>query len=144
MFGLDDVINTGLKIIDKVIPDPKAKAEAQQKLLELKQNGELKIEEFAVKREEIAATDRDSARKREMEVKDKVPATLAFIVVICTFSTLGFVLTGKVALTGEQGLVVGTIIGAVTTFVTQVLNYYFGSTSSSSQKNATINNLINK
>ena len=29
MFGIDDIINTGLKIIDKVIPDPTAKAQAQ-------------------------------------------------------------------------------------------------------------------
>ena len=42
MFGIDDLIGAGLKILDKVIPDPTAKAEAQLKLLQLKQAGEFK------------------------------------------------------------------------------------------------------
>ena len=41
MFGVDDIISVGMKILDKVIPDPTAKAEAQAKLLELQQQGEL-------------------------------------------------------------------------------------------------------
>lgn len=35
------VLDLGAKILDKFIPDPKAKAEAQQKLLEMHQKGEL-------------------------------------------------------------------------------------------------------
>ena len=41
MFGIDDVIGVGMKILDKVIPDPAQKAEAQAKLLELQQQGQL-------------------------------------------------------------------------------------------------------
>jgi hypothetical protein len=41
MFGIDDIINTGLKIIDKVIPDPQAKAQAQLELQKLAQDGKL-------------------------------------------------------------------------------------------------------
>ena len=41
MFGIDDIINVGMKILDKVIPDPTAKAEAQAKLMELQQQGRL-------------------------------------------------------------------------------------------------------
>jgi uncharacterized membrane protein (DUF106 family) len=41
MFGIDDIISVGMKILDKVIPDPTAKAEAQAKLLELQQQGRL-------------------------------------------------------------------------------------------------------
>lgn len=36
-----DIIGIGAKLIDKLIPDPKAKAEAVQKLKELEQTGEL-------------------------------------------------------------------------------------------------------
>ncbi len=36
------IIEAGLGIIDKVIPDPAQKAEAQRKLIELQQTGELK------------------------------------------------------------------------------------------------------
>lgn len=41
MFGIDDIISVGMKILDKVIPDPTAKAEAQAKLVELQQQGRL-------------------------------------------------------------------------------------------------------
>lgn len=41
MFGIDDIIGVGMKILDKVIPDPQAKAEAQEKLLELQRQGRL-------------------------------------------------------------------------------------------------------
>lgn len=141
MFGIDDIINTGLKIIDKVIPDPAARAEAQAKLLELQQNGELKLEEFDVKREEIAKDDRNSARQMQVETHSIVPPILAGIVIVSAFCIITYVLSGKVALTGEQGLVVGTIIGGVMGYITQVLNYYFGSTSSSQRKDATIRDM---
>jgi len=39
MFGIDDIIGVGMKSLDKVIPDPAAKAEAQAKLVELQQQG---------------------------------------------------------------------------------------------------------
>lgn len=35
MFGIDDIITAGLKIIDKVIPDPTEKAKAQAQLMQL-------------------------------------------------------------------------------------------------------------
>jgi hypothetical protein len=41
MFGIDDIVGAGLKILDKVIPDPAAKAEAALKLQQLAQDGHL-------------------------------------------------------------------------------------------------------
>lgn len=41
-FGWDTIIQTGLGIIDKLIPDPKQKAEMKLKMLELQQQGEFK------------------------------------------------------------------------------------------------------
>jgi len=40
-FPLLDIVGIGAKLIDKLIPDPKAKAEAMEKLKELDQAGEL-------------------------------------------------------------------------------------------------------
>lgn len=45
---LGGVIEAGLRIIDKVIPDPEAKAAAQLKLMELQQQGQLKELEVAM------------------------------------------------------------------------------------------------
>jgi len=41
MFGTDDIISIGFKLLDKVIPDPAAKAAAQLQLMQLQQTGEL-------------------------------------------------------------------------------------------------------
>ena len=49
MFGIDDIIGAGLKIIDKVIPDPAEKMKAQQKLMEMQQAGELAFLDADVK-----------------------------------------------------------------------------------------------
>lgn len=42
MIGISDMFNAGLKILDKVIPDPAAKAAAQLELLKVQQDGGLK------------------------------------------------------------------------------------------------------
>jgi len=42
MFGLDDIIGEGLKIVDKFIPDPAAKAAAAYQMAQLQQQAEFK------------------------------------------------------------------------------------------------------
>ena len=41
MFGIDDIVGAGLKILDKVIPDPAAKAAAQIELQKMANEGQL-------------------------------------------------------------------------------------------------------
>lgn len=41
MFGIDDVIGIGMKLVDKLIPDPEQKAKAQLDLAKLAQEGKL-------------------------------------------------------------------------------------------------------
>ena len=41
MFPLADLLNIGGKLIDKLIPDPEAKAKAQAELLKMQQDGRL-------------------------------------------------------------------------------------------------------
>lgn len=41
MFGIDDIVSVGLKLVDKLIPDPAAKAQAQLDLAKLAQEGKL-------------------------------------------------------------------------------------------------------
>jgi hypothetical protein len=41
MIGLDAILNIGGKLIDKLIPDPEAKAKAQLELTKMAQDGEL-------------------------------------------------------------------------------------------------------
>jgi hypothetical protein len=41
MFGIDDIVGVGMKLVDKLIPDPAAKAQAQLELAKLAQDGKL-------------------------------------------------------------------------------------------------------
>ena len=95
-----------------------------------------------VRLEEIAATDRDSARKREMEVKDKAPAIIAAGIVGGFFGMLG--LMSFIALPIENKdallLMMGGLIGAFTS----VVAYYYGSSSGSRLKTDALANLAGK
>lgn len=82
--------------------------------------------------EQIAASDRDSARKREETVKDDVPKILAYGVTIGFFSTLGFTLFHGVP--KDDGGIMMMMIGALQATWTGVISYYFGTTASSLKK----------
>jgi hypothetical protein len=41
MFGIGDIVSVGMKLVDKLIPDPEAKAKAQLDLAKLAQEGQL-------------------------------------------------------------------------------------------------------
>lgn len=41
-FGIDDILGAGLKIFEKIIPDPQAKAQAELELFKMKQAGDFK------------------------------------------------------------------------------------------------------
>jgi hypothetical protein len=61
MIGLDALLNVGGKLIDKLIPDPEAKAKAQLELQKMAQDGELQKmanETKQIEIEQTAITDR--------------------------------------------------------------------------------------
>lgn len=135
------------KILDKVFPDPTQAAEAKVKLLEMQQNGELAklANEAELFKAEVA--DRDSARKRESEiaVSEKAPLLnkivtplLALGVVAMTFGLFGVVVFDSDAIEQGKKELVMYILGSLTSISGMVLSYYFGSSSSSAQKNNVI------
>lgn len=54
--GLEAILNLGIKLIDKVFPDPKQKQEATLKLMELQQSGDLKVIEGQIEINKIEAS----------------------------------------------------------------------------------------
>jgi hypothetical protein len=86
---LDSLLKLGTKLVDKLIPDPEAKAAAQLELAKLAQNGELTAmanETELFKLEQQNLTDRhkaDMASDSWMS-KNIRPATLVFILVVYT------------------------------------------------------------
>ena len=108
-------------------------------LLALKQADQdfaVRMRELDIDLEKIAAGDRDSARRREAQVRDWMPRVLAFVVVAGFMATVFLVLLGLVDGMKDplMATTVGTLIGFVSAKAEQVIAYYFGSSSSSQQK----------
>ena len=149
MLGLDAILNIGGKLIDKLIPDPEAKAKAQLELATLAQNGELAQLQADLDRFKAEVEDRDSARKAHAEVATSANSTrldkavvplLALGVVGLAFmliAVLMFVDTPD----NQQQLVIFAL-GFVTSAAGQVLSFYFGSSQGSKDKTKEMEGMI--
>jgi hypothetical protein len=83
MFGVDDIISVGMKILDKVIPDPVAKAEAQAKLVEIQQQGRLaELAADTVEAQELTKRQEADMSSDSWLSKNIRPGTLVFILFV--------------------------------------------------------------
>jgi uncharacterized membrane protein (DUF106 family) len=83
MFGIDDIIGVGMKILDKVIPDPAAKAEAQAKLVELQQQGRLaELAADTAEAQELTKRQEADMSSDSWLSKNIRPGTLVFILFV--------------------------------------------------------------
>lgn len=123
--------------IDKIIRDFKMPPEQIAAYEAAKADAELKAR---MALEQLYAADRDSARKREMEVKDRMPAILGTLFVGGFFGVLAYMMKfGAPVGAGSEAFIM--ILGTLTGGVGLVLGYYFGSSSGSAEKNAIISRL---
>lgn len=144
MFPIAALLSIGEKVLDKVIPDPAAKAEAQLKLAEMAQKGQLFELEAAMK-------EMDSARRREIEiaVSANAPTLNKIVTPILALGTVGlsFLLFAVLAFVDVQGStkdIVIYILGALSSAMTMVLGYYFGSSAGSKEKSDDLKKLLDK
>lgn len=85
-----------------------------------------------VQHDQIDAADRDSARKREIAVKDATPMLLAIFVTLGFFGLLGFMAVKTVP--AENAAILNTMLGSLGTGWLAILYYYFGSSRGSDRK----------
>ncbi len=112
MFGLDAILNIGGKLIDKLIPDPEAKAKAQLELATLAQNGELaQLQADVNEQQEITKRLQADMMSDSWLSKNIRPMTLIFILV--TYTVFGLmsawdieVNNNYVELLGNWGIVI--------------------------------------
>lgn len=91
--------------------------------------------------EKIAASDRDSARNREIQTHDWVPAILAILTVSGFFVILTVMAWGLVAQTVTKSEAFLIMLGALIAMSKDIYQYYFGSSASSARKDTTISKM---
>jgi divalent metal cation (Fe/Co/Zn/Cd) transporter len=99
-----------------------------------------KMKELDISEEKLRYDDLDSARKREMSVRDLTTPALAWTVVGASVALGAAAVLGWITKDPTQATLVGTVIGYVFSEGKQVLSYYFGSSSSSEEKTSMIYN----
>ena len=142
MLPLGAILSIGEKVLDKVMPNPEAKAEAQAKLMEMAQRGQLAELEAMGK-------EMESARNREIQIatSDAAPMLNKIVTPVLALGTVGltFILFGVIIFTdvnAESKDILIYVLGALTSAVTMVLGYYFGSSAGSKEKDSKIKDLI--
>jgi hypothetical protein len=118
MFPLAAIFEIGNKLIDKLIPDPTAKAEAQQKLLELQAQGRLaELQADSIEAQELTKRLQSDMASDSWLSKNIRPMTLIAILVgyfvFATSSAMNFNINEKyVELLGQWGML--------------IMSFYFG------------------
>jgi len=134
MIGLDKILSIGEKVLDRVIPDPAAAAQAKLELAKQAKEGALKELEAVFK-------DIDSARDREAQIvtSEAAPLLNKIVTPILALGTVGlsFALFGVLIFTeiteASKDILI-YVLGAVNSASTMVLAYYFGSSVGSKDK----------
>lgn len=115
-----------------------------EQLLQLKQ-AELELaakeQELGFRFAELDIRDRDSARQREMSVKDSTNQILAFSVVGAFIALVAGTMLGWAKV---DSALAGTLVGYLSAKAEQVLAYYFGSTRGSDAKTAAMARMSEK
>jgi len=141
MIGLDALLNVGGKLIDKLIPDPEAKAKAQFELAKMAQDGELAKMANETKLLELNNANTDSARDMNAKVQESSNASwlakntayaLDIGIVAATIFLAWFAFMKGVPEANKE--LVYMALGSLITMSGTVLNFHRGSSQGSKDK----------
>lgn len=97
------------------------------------------IQELGVDLARIDADDRNSARARQVSMKDWTPTLLGLVIILGFFGLLGWIMNYGLPVQGGEVMMI--MVGALAAMTTQVGNYFFGSSAGSASKNQIIADL---
>jgi len=118
MFPLTALFDVGMKVLDKFVPDPEAKAKAQQELLKMQQEGRLaELNADNIEAQELTKRQQADMASDSWLSKNIRPMTLVFILI--TYTTFALmsawdieVNNNYVELLGQWGML--------------IMSFYFG------------------
>ena len=144
MIPLAAILSIVEKVLDKVMPDPEAKAKAQAMLMEMAQKGQLAELEANVK-------EMQSARDREVQIatSEFAPMLSKIVTPILALGPVGltfilFAVIIFVDVDSDSKDILIYVLGALTSSVTMVLGYYFGSSAGSKEKSMQLDDILDK
>lgn len=117
-----------------------------EQLLALKkaeQEFAVKMRELDIDLERISNEDRDSARSREVSLRDWTPRVLAGLITVGYFGVLFWMLRFGLPNTGSSEALL-VMLGALGTAWGGVVAYYFGSSAGSKEKTEAMNKMVRK
>jgi hypothetical protein len=148
MLGLDALLSVGGKLIDKLIPDPEAKAKAQLDLARMAQDGELAKMANDTKLVELMNANTDSARDMNAKVQESSNASwlakntayaLDVGIVSATIFLAWFAFIKGVPDANKE--LVYMALGSLITMSGTILNFHRGSSQGSKDKGADLQKL---
>ena len=119
----------------QLLGNPEQLAKVQVAEISFKQ----RLAELNIDIEKIAAGDRDSARKREIAVRDATPRILATLIITGYFFVQWFLLYHTIP--SEMRELILRSMGTLDMALGLVLSYYFGSSAGSDKKNDILANM---
>lgn len=148
MLGLDALLSVGGKLIDKLIPDPEAKAKAQLDLARMAQDGELAKMANDTKLVELMNANTDSARDMNAKVQESSNASwlakntayaLDVGIVSATIFLAWFAFIKGVPDANKE--LVYMALGSLITMSGTILNFHRGSSQGSKDKGVDLQRL---
>lgn len=136
--------------LDKLVTSDEEKKELDNELAKATMQYEVQMATLGVQEKQIEMQDRDSARVNQSRIQESEHASwlaknvqpfLALVIIALTFGIYWYIIFyGNKQQLDESGMkdLVIYILGALTTIVTQVVAYFFGSSSGSAAKSKTL------
>ncbi len=149
--GASNLVDSVKGVISEFHLSPEDKLKAEQELTKITNDHIEKMASLAQAELEVTMKDMDSARDREIQiaVADKAPLINKIVTPVLALTIVGlvFFLFYVILFKGMSGVekdILVYVLGALTTFIGQILSYYFGSSQSSANKQKQISDLMNK